>query len=67
MNVETSGVDLHSHYWPSGMTDAFRAGRTWHDWRLDSNSDGTETTQCSLGSVPLTPSKTENDWASRLN
>lgn len=67
MNVETSGVDLHSHYWPSGMTDAFRAGRTWHDWRLDSNSDGTETIQCSLGSVPLTPSKTENDWASRLN
>jgi len=67
MNVETRAVDTHSHFWPTGMIEAFRAGRRWHDWTSAENPDGSGSVSCALGSAPFRPGTLPEDWARRLD
>jgi aminocarboxymuconate-semialdehyde decarboxylase len=66
MKVESTSVDTHCHYWPSGMIDAFRDGRRWHAWSGHTNPDGTGYVECDLGTAPFRPQTAHEDWTQRL-
>lgn len=66
MKVETRTVDAHSHFWPTGMLEAFRAGRSWHGWTARRGSHGSEVAECALGPAPFRLDTPFEDWPERI-
>jgi aminocarboxymuconate-semialdehyde decarboxylase len=67
MRVETKSLDMHSHFWPTGMIEAFRTGQRWHAWSGHKGSDGSGYIECELGTAPFRPDTSVEDWTSRLD
>jgi len=66
MNLETTCVDTHSHFYPSGMLIELEAGRSWHGWTAVAGPDGSRLMRCDAGTVAWPSAKGAKSWEERI-
>ena len=66
MNVETTCVDTHSHFYPSGLLPSVEAGRSWHGWTAEPGPEGSRVLRCASGTVAWPSARATRPWAERI-